>query len=410
MPLDVRPISPQQHLAYVAQRPAVSFLQTPSWGGVKAEWGSRSLGWFEGDKLVGAGLVLTRKIPKLKKWLAYVPEGPDLDWAQATASPEALSSWLDPMLSLLKRAGAFQVKIGPTVAVRKWHTDTLKNAIAGGTAKRLRDVAPDETLPGGEALISELRATGWTQRADTGAGFGDVQPRYVFAIPLLDRTEDELFANFNQLWRRNIRKADKLGVSVELTGREGLEKFHPIYVQTAVRDGFVPRGLPYFQRMWDAMSAEDSDRIKVYLASYQGDVLAATTMVTVGDHAWYSYGASADVGREVRPANAIQWRMIKDAKAAGCSVYDMRGISDTLDEKDPLFGLIRFKLGTGGQAVEYVGEWDYALRPALAKAFDLYLRRSQLKASAGTLIGKPSIRKPSIKKPRPTAAQPEAAR
>jgi lipid II:glycine glycyltransferase (peptidoglycan interpeptide bridge formation enzyme) len=45
------------------------------------------------------------------------------------------------------------------------------------------------------------------------------------------------------------------------------------------------------------------------------------------------------------------------------------------DPEDHLFGLIQFKLGTGGYAQEYLGEWDLALRPALAKAFDVYLSR-----------------------------------
>ena len=32
-------------------------------------------------------------------------------------------------------------------------------------------------------------------------------------------------------------------------------------------------------------------------------------------------------------------------------------------------------IGTGGEAVEYLGEWDKPLNPLLYKAFDLYLRR-----------------------------------
>lgn len=387
MALEVRPITRAEHLAYIAARPSVSFLQTPAWAGAKAEWGSRSLGWFDGADLVGAGLVLTRKVPKLDRFLAYLPEGPDLDWDRAAGD---IGAWLDPMLALLKKAGAFQVKLGPTVPIRRWHTATLKDAIAAGDAKRLRDVTPDEELAQGTALIEGLKKSGWTQKADTGAGFGDVQPRYVFGIPLAGRTEEELFAGFNQLWRRNIRKADKLGVTVELGSREDLAKFHPVYVETAARDGFVPRGLAYFERMWDALNADGNTpgaaKMTVYLASYEGSVLAATTMVTVGDHAWYSYGASADAGREVRPSNAIQWQMIRDARDAGGSIYDMRGISDTLDSQDPLFGLIQFKLGTGGQATEYVGEWDYALRPAIAKAFDLYMRRAEIKAKPSSLV------------------------
>ncbi len=382
MPVTVRPISAPDHLAFIDSQPSASFLQVPSWAGVKAEWGSMSLGWFNNDELVGVGLVLTRKVPKLKNFLAYLPEGPVLNWNQDAS---AIKDLLAPMLSYLKSQGAFMVKMGPTVPVRSWSAPTLKAAIADGSAKRLRDVAPDETFPIGEQLISSLQANGWTQQADTGAGFGDVQPRYVFQIPLAGRTEDDVFAGFNQLWRRNVRKAAKVGVTIERADRDGLKEFHPIYVETAHRDGFVPRGLDYFERMWDAMTAEDPDRIRLYLARHDGNVLAGTTMVTVGDHAWYSYGASADAGREVKPSNAIQWQMIKDCLVDGDGVYDMRGISDTLAEDDPLFGLIRFKLGTGGQAVEYVGEWDYALRPTITRAFNAYMNRDELKSKVRSL-------------------------
>jgi lipid II:glycine glycyltransferase (peptidoglycan interpeptide bridge formation enzyme) len=67
--------------------------------------------------------------------------------------------------------------------------------------------------------------------------------------------------------------------------------------------------------------------------------------------------------------------MISDALASGAETYDMRGITDTLDPNDHLFGLLQFKVGTGGYAQEYLGEWDYAIRPALAMAFEAYMRR-----------------------------------
>ena len=124
--------------------------------------------------------------------------------------------------------------------------------------------------------------------------------------------------------------------------------------------------------MYDALAAEDPDRIRLYLAHHEGDLVAAT----IGDpgraaHAWYSYGASSTEKREVRGSNAVQWAMIRDALAAGADVYDLRGITDTLEADDPHVGLIQFKVGTGGEAVEYVGEWDLPLnRPAL-RGFDL---------------------------------------
>jgi lipid II:glycine glycyltransferase (peptidoglycan interpeptide bridge formation enzyme) len=371
MALAVRPISSAEHLEFLAAQPSASFLQCPSWAAVKQEWGSRSLGWYDegGGALVGAGLVLLRQIPKVKRFLAYLPEGPVLDWGA-----EDLTAWLDPMVEHLRGEGAFGIKMGPPVVRRRWSAATVKAAIAEGTARRLADVPPDVKDDVGEQVATALARAGW-RAPSSDEGFAAGQPQYVFQVPLADRSEDELLAGFNQLWRRNIKKADKLGVVVRQGSEADLPAFHALYLETAERDHFTGRPLTYFQRMWLAMRAEDPDRIRLYLAVHEGDLVAATTMVRVGRHAWYSYGASSSAKREVRGSNAVQWAMLRDAKAAGATVYDLRGITDTLSEDDPHFGLIQFKLGTGGEAVEYLGEWDLPLNKVLFKAFDLYMAR-----------------------------------
>lgn len=368
----MRPLSAEAHLAFVRTQPSVSFLQTPAWAGVKAEWHSESVGWFDGDSLVGAALVLYRQVPRVKRYLAYIPEGPVLPWERVCEQPDA---WLGPLTGHVKGRGAFALKMGPAVATRRWHAPAVKAAIAEEAVTRLADVPADEEFPTGLALQKALRAGGWVQETGGGAGFGDVQPRYVYQLPLAGRTADDVFAGFNQLWRRNIRKAEKSGVEVVEGTRADLAAFHPVYVETAERDGFTPRGLAYFQRMWDAMNAEDPRRLRLYLARHEGQVVAATTLVTVGDHAWYSYGASTTASRNVRPSNAVQWRMITDSLASGCTIYDLRGISDNLTAGDHLLGLVQFKVGTGGYAQEYVGEWDYVLRPLWNKAYEAYRAR-----------------------------------
>jgi lipid II:glycine glycyltransferase (peptidoglycan interpeptide bridge formation enzyme) len=368
----VRVITGEQHLEWITAQPhAVSFLQTPAWAGVKAEWGSESLGWFDGPELVGAGLVLYRRIPRMPWSLAYLPEGPSVDWL----GPRPVSDFTEPLVRHLKQRKVFTVKMGPAVETRRWGSATLKGAIADGTATRLSAVPADEERADALAFVGELQAAGWTRQDGGDGGFGDVQPRYVFQVPLADRSLDDVFAGFNQEWRRNIRKADKAGVVVTEGDADDLPDFHRVYVETAERDRFTPRGLPYFQRMWRVMRAEDDQRIRLFLARKDGEVLAATTLVTVGDHAWYSYGASTTAGRDVRPSNAVQWAMIQAAHAAGASLYDLRGISDTLDPAHPLFGLIRFKLGTGGHALEYAGEFDLPLNALLHKAVGAYLAR-----------------------------------
>jgi lipid II:glycine glycyltransferase (peptidoglycan interpeptide bridge formation enzyme) len=368
-PITVAPISADQHLAWVRDQPAVSFLQTPAWAQVKTDWRTESVGWFEGERLLGAALVLYRPLPRIGRSLAYVPEGPAIDWS----SPR-LVEMLRALRDHVRRRKAFVLRLGPPVATHRWHALTIKDGISDPRVGRYDEATPDVVEPEGTAVVDQLRRLGF-RHLSADDGFTAGQPEYVFRIPLAGRSEADVLAGMNQLWRRNIKKTEKNGVQVRVGGAQDVAAFHRVYVETAERDRFTPRGREYFERMYAALSAEDPDRIRVYLAEHEGDVLAATVFVRVGEHAWYSYGASTAAKRELQGSTAIQWRMLRDSIAAGASVYDLRGITNTLDTENPHIGLIRFKVGTGGEAVRLVGEWDLPLNPLLYRAFSLYMNR-----------------------------------
>jgi vancomycin resistance protein VanK len=378
----VRAIPETDHLDLIRSRRSASFLQTPAWGRVKSEWRRESLGWFRDGELVGAALVLYRQLPRLKRYLAYLPEGPVIDWDD----PD-LATWLAPMTAHLKRQGAFGVRMGPPVVTRRWSAAQVKDGIAADDVRRLGDVPPTERGHTGARVVSQLHELGWKPQSVEG-GFAAGQPQFNFQIPLattgpdgerVARTEDDVLKGMNQQWRRNIKKAAKEGVEVtRATGVQALDElkaFHDLYVHTAERDHFTPRPLSYFRTMVEALGAEEPDRITLWFARHEGDLVAATIAIRVGAHAWYSYGASSTEKRDVRGSNAVQWAMIRDALAADADVYDLRGITDTLDADDPHVGLIQFKVGTGGEAVEYAGEWDLPLNRPLYRAFDLYMKR-----------------------------------
>lgn len=381
MTIAVRPITPAMHQAWIDTQPSVSFLQLPAWGEVKVGWRPESLGWFEGSELVGTGLVLYRPVPRLpSRSLAYVPEGPAIDWRRERQPDIDLTQWLAPMVAHCKAQGAFAIKMGPPVPQRRWQAATLKTALAERSdhphpPEQIGQLHADWHSSAATRAVDSLRMMGWTRKDSTGAGFGDVQPRYVFHLPLANRSLDDIFAGFNQLWRRNIRKAEKVGVVVRRGTFADLATFHQVYVETAARDHFTPRALEYFRRMWVALNGDDRDVLSLWIAEIDGHCAAATLMVVVGDHAWYSYGASTTADRDARPSNALQWAMIQQAHERGCRIYDLRGISDTLDPNNHLFGLLQFKLGSGGEVQEYVGEWDMVLRPMWARAFDFYQSR-----------------------------------
>ena len=374
--LSVRTITPAEHLAFVRSRRSVSFLQVPAWGKVKSEWRHESIGWFQEDELVGAGLVLYRQIPRVRRYLAYLPEGPVIDWEAG-----CLRDWLQPMAVHLKGRKAFGIRMGPPVVTRRWDAAAVKAGMADEEVRRLDDVPPVVRETEGARVVSQLVELGWRLQAAEG-GFAAGQPRHVFQVPLRHpdgkpRTEDEVLAGMNQLWRRNIKKAAKEGVVTARVPADGpeLERFHRLYVHTAERDGFTPRPLSYFRTMFDALGAEDPDRIALFTAEHEGQLVASTILVQVGGHTWYSYGASSTEKREVRGSNAVQWAMVRHALACDADVYDLRGITDTLDPDDSHVGLIQFKVGTGGEAVEYAGEWDLPVSRPLYKAFDVYMSR-----------------------------------
>ncbi|MFE2290944.1 lipid II:glycine glycyltransferase FemX [Streptomyces sp. NPDC059452] len=383
----LRTITAKSYRAFLAspegEALGAGFLQCPSWADVKEGWLSQLLGWGpdpEAGRLTGVALVLLRQLPGTRKYFAYLPEGPVADWHDP-----AIDGWLDPLLEHLRRTGAFAVRIGPSPAHRRWDAARLKPFTAPG--RRLGDVLASEVDPLGTAVAERLRARGWrrcggegTGEGGPGGGDGDAQPRHVFHVPLTGRTTQDLWSGLSQEWRRNVRRAQKEGVEVVVGSAADLPEFCRLLTITERRDGFrLGRSLAYYERQYAALNAEEPGRMKLYLARHQGEILAAHTLITVGRRAWYQTGASADHRREVRPSNALQWRMLQDAHALGADVYDMRGVPSTLDPEERVYGLLRWKLGTGGQVVETLGEWERPVggsaNHALHRAFQAYLKR-----------------------------------
>ncbi|NUP19408.1 MAG: peptidoglycan bridge formation glycyltransferase FemA/FemB family protein [Streptomyces sp.] len=377
----LRTISAETYRAFLASPDGAAlgagFLQCPSWAEVKEGWRARLLGWGpdpEAGALTGVALVLLRQFPGTRRYFAYLPEGPVADW-----NDPHIDGWLDLLLEHLRRAGAFAVRIGPSPAYRRWDAARLKPLT--GPGRRLGDVLASEVDPLGTAVAERLRARGWRRCGGDGTGAdGDAQPRHVFHVPLAGRTTEDLWSGLNQEWRRNVRRAQKEGVEVVVGSAAELPDFYRLLGATERRDGFrLGRSLAYYERQYAALNAEEPGRMKLYLARHQGEILAAHTMITVGRRVWYQTGASADHRREVRPSNALQWRMLQDAHALGADVYDMRGIPSTLDPDERAYGLLRWKLGTGGQVVETLGEWERPLSGSanhtLYRAFQAYLNR-----------------------------------
>ncbi|MBO1336619.1 peptidoglycan bridge formation glycyltransferase FemA/FemB family protein [Streptomyces sp. VRA16 Mangrove soil] len=372
--LSVRAVSREEHLAHLTLYPGASHLQIPEWGAVKPDWTAESVGWFRGSVMVAAALILYRPLPGTRRCLAYVPDGPSLDWHDPR--PERL---LEPLIAHVEARGAFSLRIGPPLVVRQWEPATVAEGIADSGVRHLHGMAADHIDGAALEAGERLRRLGWRPCADgDDTGFGVGQPRYGCHVPLAGRSAAEVRAGLAPHWREALEVSEAAGVRVAWGSAADLPDFHGLYAATAARDGFKARPLSYFQRMWEALNSQDGDRLRLYLAEHDGEVLSAALMISVGTRVWHSYAASGPKGRELRPSNALLWRMLGDARAAGTHTYDLRAVSPLLTPDNRLLGRLRFKTGAGARAVEYLGEWE---RPVgtqgrvLQRALGMYLGR-----------------------------------
>lgn len=205
------------------------------------------------------------------------------------------------------------------------------------------------------------------------------QPRSTWLLHL-EPDLDTLLANMKSKWRYNIRLAEKKGVEIVSGTEKDLDDFYSIYRETSDRDGFYihPQHIYefIFRTYWEL------GQLEMLLARYQGSVIAAVTLVHLGNTAWYLYGASTDRNREVMAPHLLQWEGIKWAKDRGAAIYDFRGVPDVPAEGQEMYGVYRFKQGFGGRHATLLESYAKGYRQPLFSLWRSYWQGRYLAQSA----------------------------
>lgn len=221
-----------------------------------------------------------------------------------------------------------------------------------------------------------------------------VQPETTWMLDLCP-TEAELLMAMHPKTRYNIRLAERRGVTVVGAGLEQLPEFWRLVAQTGARRRFRTHGKRYhelFARSFlqNSFGAAPFTRPVAQLSfgMYGGVPVATALAILFGHEATYLYGGSNDAHRAVMASYLLRWEMVRQARSLGCTRYNFWGIAPQRGAMPPAYpwqreqqrawaGFTRFKQGFGGRAVEYVGAWDLALRPAWYRLYQLarHIRR-----------------------------------
>jgi len=341
----------REYEEFVMSHPKGHFMQSRDWGYVKDNWTWEGIISRGADgKIRGAMAVLIRKLPVVPLTLMYAGRAPVCD----IHDKEVLAELTEGAKKLAKKYRSYELKIDPDV------------------------VSSDEEF------VNIMHELGYNS-SDSGKDFDAVQPRYVFRLNVEGKTEEEMLNFFHSKTRYNIRLAERKGVEVKLCGKEMTEKFAEIMLETGLRDGFVVRKAPYFNKILDKLG----ENARLYMAFHEGEAIAGTLAIYYGDKVWYLYGASSNESRNVMPNYLLQWNMIQWSLEKKCRIYDFRGVSGDISEDNPLYGLYRFKKGFNGDFTEFVAEMNYIFsKPIYASvnyAQRVYrkLRRARFLKNAG---------------------------
>ncbi len=307
-------------------------LQSWGWGELKRGAGWQPLRFALWDQeqqcMVGSAQVLCRTLPRVPLragFLAYVPEGPVVDWTQ----PELGAALLTQLRDRLRREGALTMLLEPRLITKVAEDDCLWESFAPLPVRPTPAIQPLRTV-----LL-------------------DVTP-----------SEEMLLASMKEKWRYNVRLASRKGVTVRVATTENdVRAWHALLRATGERNAFGIHTLDYYLLAWRIFAPRKQARL--LLAEYNGQLLAGIFVGLFAREGIYLYGASGNEHRNLMPNYLLQWEAIRWVKEQGASHYDFWGIPATDDENEAMAGVYRFKSGWGGEIVRFVGCYEYVFRPRL---------------------------------------------
>ncbi|GAC1371906.1 MAG: peptidoglycan bridge formation glycyltransferase FemA/FemB family protein [Candidatus Saccharimonadales bacterium] len=292
-------------------------LQTKAWGDFKARWGwqPRRYVYQTASGLVSAQWLVRKASGQGELW--YCPKGPGVTSAADYAE-----------------------------VVKQTREANLSGVFARFESEVLDDDADKKAL----AKLGLVRAN-----RDPGS------KSTIFIN--LSLGEEGLSASFNQSARRNIRKAEAGGVTVEPVEvtDENLNTMFELMKATEARAKYGLRPKAYFLDYWRTQI--EAGQAQLFLATHEGEVLAGLFATFVGKRAWYKDGGSFDKKRELSASYLVQWEVMKWLMDRGITKYDMVGTPnrDAVGRGDTRDGLYSFKSKFNSEITEFMGCWDLPL-------------------------------------------------
>ena len=190
------------------------------------------------------------------------------------------------------------------------------------------------------------------------------------------RSQEEILQEMRQNTRNLIRRAEREGVAVMASDDpvRDLSIFIDLHEETRKRHHFTPYTNEFFRSQVKRFS--ERHECTLYLARYQGEIIATSIHMHMGGETSYHHGASTHKHAKIPASYLLQWTAIHDAIERGDHVYNFWGIAPEGVQKHPFHGVTTFKTGFGGELMELTHCSDLPLKPTYyaTRAFETWRR------------------------------------
>lgn len=172
----------------------------------------------------------------------------------------------------------------------------------------------------------------------------------------LTTAEEELLAGLRKSTRYEVRRAERVGVSVEPAKKaDEAEEFLRLYSRLGGRKGFVTDSPGHVRCVIQWLMSEPSRGV-LMLARDRGSIAGGAVIVRSGKRCWYVWGANDEHDR-FSTGQLLQWQAMLWAKSQGCAEYDFGGYTPGATS-----GPAWFKEGFGGEVVQFAPAHRRVLR------------------------------------------------
>ncbi len=155
---------------------------------------------------------------------------------------------------------------------------------------------------------------------------------------IINKKQDELFKAFSDNTKRNIKKANKEGLKLEIRNDEnGIREFYKMNCITRKKHGLPPQPLSFFSNILKTIIKKGLGDI--IFAVHKDNIIAGALYLKFKNKIIYKYGASYPEFNELRGNHFVMWEAIKKYSAEGYIDFDFGRTELNHD------GLRRFKQG-----------------------------------------------------------------